>query len=236
MVTIPTTNELSQAAVNIGHRLNKRHPKMAKYIQGAKNGINMIDLKKTAEKLKEALDYVEQLGAQNATMIFVATKPAAKGLVKKYAEDINMPYINQRWLGGTLTNFVTISKLIEKLKKLAEGKVKDEWLKYTKKERLNMEKQLDRLEFMVGGLKSLVKLPDAVYVVDILQEATAIDEARKKKVPIVAITDTNTNPEKVTYAIPANDDASKSVNIITGLIVEAYKQGQSKAKKEVKKD
>jgi len=236
MVNLPTINELSQAAVQIGHRLNKRHPKMAKYIQGAKNGISFIDLKKTTEKLQEALDFVEELGARGGVMVLVGTKPSAKEIIKKYAQAANLAYVSERWLGGTLTNFSTIAKLIEKLKKLSQEKEKNEWQKYTKKERLGLEKDLKRLEIMVGGLESLTRLPDTLYVVDLIQEATAVNEARKKNVPLIAITDTNTNPEQVTYPIPANDDATKSIELITKLIVEAYQAGQTKTKdKPVKK-
>lgn len=241
MVTIPTINELTQAAAQVGHRLNKRHPKMSKYIQGSKNGVSLINLKKTQEKLKEALVFIEELGKSGAPLILVGTKPSAKAIIKKYGEEANIPHVHERWLGGTMTNFSTISKLVDKLKKLSEARDKNEWQKYTKKERLNLERDVERLERMVGGLRGLTRLPEAIYIVDIVHEATALNEANKKKIPVVAITDTNANPEKVNYCIPANDDATKSVELITGLIVEAYQKGRAsqqaaKAEKVEKKD
>ena len=177
MVTIPNAsiNELTQAAAQVGHRLNKRHPKMSKYIQGSKNGVSVIDLNKTVEKLKEALAFVEQMGKTGALLILVGTKPSAKAIIKKYGEEVDIPHINERWLGGTLTNFSTISRLIDKLKKLSEARDKNEWKKYTKKERLNLEREVERLEIMVGGLRGLTRLPEAIYIVYIVHESTALD-------------------------------------------------------------
>ncbi len=243
MVTIPTVtiNELTQVAAQIGHRLNKRHPKMSKYIQGSRNGVSLIDLKKTVEKLQEALVFVEELGKNGALLVLVGTKPSAKAIIKKYGEETNIPHVHERWLGGTMTNFSTISKLVDKLKRLSEARDKNEWQKYTKKERLNLERDLERLETMVGGLRGLTHLPEAIYIVDIVHEATALNEANKKKIPIVAITDTDANPEKVNYCIPANDDATRSIELITGLIVGAYQKGRAsqqaaKTEKVEKKD
>jgi len=235
MVKIPSTNELAKSAVHFGHRISKRHPKMTPYIQGIKNTIHIIDLEKTRQKLEEILGFVTDLSAKNGIIIFVGTKPSAKNIIKKYAEMVEMPYVNERWLGGTLTNFQAISALIEKFKKMLEAKERGDWQKYTKKERLDLERELNRLEKMVGGLKNLNRLPDALYIVDIVEEATAVREAQRKKIPVIAMVDTNANPEKVTHPIPANDDASKSIELITSLIVEAIKEGKSKLKVESEK-
>lgn len=231
MVKIPSINELSKAAVNFGHRITKRHPKMTPYIQTVKNTVHLIDLEKTTQKLKEALDFLVDLSAKDGVIIFVGTKPSAKEIIKKYAESIDVPYVNERWIGGTLTNFQTISLLIEKFKKMLDEKIRGEWQKYTKKERLDLERELNRLEKMVGGIKNLNRLPDALYIVDIIEESTAVREAQKKKIPVVAIVDTNANPENVTYPIPANDDAIKSIDLITSLITEAIKEGREKQSK-----
>jgi small subunit ribosomal protein S2 len=230
MVKIPSTNELAKSAIHFGHRISKRHPKMTPYIQGIKNTIHIIDLEKTRQKLEEILSFVTDLSAKNGIVIFVGTKPSAKNIIKKYAEMVEMPYVNERWIGGTLTNFQAISALIEKFKKMLEAKERGDWQKYTKKERLDLERELNRLEKMVGGLKNLNRLPDALYIVDIVEEATAIREAQRKKIPVIAMVDTNANPEKVTHPIPANDDASKSIELITSLIVEAIKEGKEKSK------
>lgn len=230
MVKIPSIDELSKAAVNFGHRITKRHPKMTPYIQAVKNTVHLINLEKTSQKLKEALNFLVDLSAKGGVIIFIGTKPAAKETTKKYAESVGMPYVSERWLGGTLTNFQTISLLIGKFKKMLEEKEGDEWQKYTKRERLDLEKELNRLEKMVGGIRNLNRLPDALYVVDIIEESTAIREAKRKKIPVVAIVDTNANPEEVTYPIPANDDAIKSIDLITSLVAEAIKEGREKSK------
>lgn len=230
MVKIPSISELSKSAVNFGHRVTKRHPKMAPYIQTVKNTVHLINLEQTSHKLKEAIDFLVDLSAKGGTIVFVGTKPAAKEIVKKYAQEAGAPYVSERWLGGTLTNFQTISHLIEKLKKMTAGKESGDWQKYSKKERLDMERELTYLEKMVGGIKTLNRPPDALYLVDIVEEATAVREAKKKKIPVVAMVDTNTNPENVTHPIPANDDAVKSIELITGLVAEAVKEGKNKIK------
>ncbi|MGB9637531.1 MAG: 30S ribosomal protein S2, partial [Microgenomates group bacterium] len=213
----------------------KRHPKMAPYIQTVKNTIHLINLEKTRQKLTEALNFISDLSTKDGIIIFVGTKPTAKNIIKKYAEMVEMPYVNERWLGGTLTNFQTISALIEKFKRMLKEREEGEWQKYTKKERLDLERELNRLEKMVGGIRNLNRLPDALYIVDIITEATAVREAKRKKLPVIAIVDTNANPEDVTYPIPANDDASKSIELITSLVTEAIKEGREKRKKESEK-
>lgn len=232
MVKIPSTNDLSKAAVNFGHRSTKRHPKMGPYIQGVKNNIHIIDLEKTTQKLQKALEFLTDVTAQGGTVVLVGTKPAAKEIIKKYAQENNLPYVSERWIGGTLTNFQTISALIKKLKQMRKEKEEGGWDKYTKRERLDLERALNRLDKMVGGIQNLDHLPAAIYIVDIIEEVTALKEARKRKVPVVAIVDTNANPEAVSYPIPANDDAVKSIDLITGLVVEAIKEGREGAKKE----
>ncbi|MCH7759382.1 30S ribosomal protein S2 [Patescibacteria group bacterium] len=239
MVKIPSLLELSKAGVHLGHKTNKWSPQMKPYIHGVKNGIHIIDLEKTSEKLREALDFIVDSIKQGKIILFIGTKPSAKDIIKKYAQELEIPYVNERWLGGTLTNFSTISKLIEKFNKMNKEKKEGEWEKYIKKERHELSKELARLEPMVGGIKNLSQKPDLIYVVDIGKESTAIKEAKKCQIPLVAMVDTNNNPELIEWPIPANDDAIKSIELITSLIVEAIKQGkksqESTDQKEVNK-
>lgn len=231
-IKTPSLIELAKAGVHLGHRTTKRSPRMEPYIYGVKNTIHIISLEKTIEKLEAALNFLVKTVSQGATILFVGTKPSAKDIIKKYAQEIDVAFVIERWLGGTLTNFSTISKLVEKLNKMAEEKKQGAWEKYSKKENLELERELNRLETMVGGIRSLKKKPDIIYLVDIQKEKTAIREARRCKIPVVAIVDTNANPELVDWPIPANDDALKSIELITKLVVEAIKGGRKKIKRE----
>lgn len=238
-LSMPSVDELTEAGAHLGHFKNKCLPKMKPFICAMRNNIHFIDLDQTVLKLQEAVDFVIEQISAGSNILFLGTKPIAKDIVEKYAKKADVPCVNQRWLGGTLTNFVTISKLIKKFNKMSEESESDAWQKYTKKERLGMSRELNKLERMVGGISSLKKKPDLIYMVDIIHEKTALKEAIKCKVPVIAIVDTNTNPELVDWPIPSNDDALKSVEIITRLIAEAVivgKKGvQSKdEKKEVK--
>ena len=231
MWKIPTIKDLTEAGVALGHKTTKRHPKMAPFLDKIQGTIHLINLEKTLEKLEEALKFLEGLAKNRGVILFVGTKQIAQELVKKYAEECSVPYVINKWVAGTLTNFETINQLIKKCLKMNEEKQKGEWNKYTKKEALELERELQRLEKMVGGLKSLEKIPDALYVVDVLEEKTAIRESVRKKIKTVAIVDTNVNPEIITYPIPANDDAIKSIDLITSLVAQAIKEGKEKAKK-----
>ncbi|MDD4995931.1 MAG: 30S ribosomal protein S2 [Patescibacteria group bacterium] len=230
-IKIPSTLELAQAGAHLGHRTTKRSPKMKPYIYGVKNTIHIIDLDKTVEKLSVALKFLTEMSKQGKVILYIGTKPSAKDIIKKYAQEINISYVIERWLGGTLTNFSTILKLIEKLNKMTEEREKGEWGKYSKKERLVKEKEIKRLEIMVGGIRLLKKRPDIIYLIDLQEEKTAIREARKCKIPVVAIVDTNANPELIDWPIPANDDAIKSIDLITGLVTEAIKMGRTNQEK-----
>lgn len=230
MVNIPTIEELFEAMVYFGHRAKKRHPQMVPYIYGVKNNISIIDLEKTREALRKALDFVKEIASKNGQILFVGTKPAAKEIVKKYAEEVEMPYMIERWLGGTLTNFPYIFELIKKLKKMEEEKNSGEWEKYTKKERLGLERKLNRLSNLVGGMKNLEKIPEAIYFIDLRREKTGVREAKKAGVKTLGLVDTNCDPRLVDYPIPANDDSIKSIELITKLVVEAIKEGKEKNK------
>ena len=233
---MPSIDELAEAGAHLGHSKNKCLPKMKPFIYALRNNIHFIDLDKTVEKLQEAVNFVIEQVSAGSNILFLGTKPIAKDIVEKYAQKAGVPCVKQRWLGGTLTNFSTIFKLIEKFNKMSQESESDDWKKYTKKERLDLSRELKKLETMVGGISSLKKKPDLIYIVDIIHEKTALLEAIKCKVPVIAIVDTNTNPELVDYPIPSNDDALKSVEIITRLMAEAVIVGKKgvQDKEEVK--
>ena len=235
-IKMPSVTDLAKAGVHLGHCTTKRSPKMEPYIYGVKNTINIIDLEKTVEKLATALNFFTEVASQGKVILFVGTKPSAKDVIKKYAQEIETPFIIERWIGGTLTNFSTISELIKKLNKMTEEQKQGEWKKYSKKEQLEKERELDRLKKMVGGIRTLEKKPDALYLIDLQKEKTAIREAQRSKIPVVALVDTNANPELVDWPIPSNDDAVKSIELITKLVAEAIKTGRARpVKKEEKK-
>lgn len=231
MLKLPTLLELLEAGVHFGHQTSKRYPKTEPYIFGIRSGIHIINLEKTVEKLEKALNFIKEVSAKNGTVLFLGTKKQAKDIVKKAAQEVNMPYITERWLGGTFTNFDTIVKNVKKMKKMEEEKEKGAFKKYTKKEQLKFEKEIEKLKKLFDGLRELTKLPEAIFIVGLNEEETAEKEAKKKKVPIVAIIDTNTKPQNVTYPIPANDDGIKSIKIMVNLIVEAIKEGKNKNEK-----
>lgn len=228
----PTLLELLKAGVHFGHKTSRWHPKMKPYIFGQRSGVHIIDLEKTQEMLEKALTYVKTLASEGKVILFVGTKEQAREMIKKAAIDCGMPYIDQRWLGGTFTNFATIKKVAKKLVDLKTKRDKGELMKYTKKERLVFDRTIDKLEIGVGGIQNMSKLPDAVFILDLKKEKTARQEAEQKKVPIVAICDTNINPDGIAYPIPGNDDAVKSVELIINLIAEAVKEGKAQAAKE----
>lgn len=228
MTEIPSLLEMIKAGVHFGHRTSKWHPKMEPYIYTTKKMVYLLDLEKTQEKLKFVLKFARDLAEKDKVILFVGTRKTIKDLTKKYAEEAKMPYINERWLGGTLTNFSTISQLIKKLKDLESQKEKGELAKYTKREQLKISKKIEKLSEMIGGIKNITKLPDAIFLLDTKDEKTAVEEAKKMKIVTFGIVDTNCNPESVTYPIPANDDSIKSVEMITGLVAKAIEEGRKK--------
>lgn len=223
MSNLPSLEELLKKGVHFGHKTSKRHPKMIPFIFSKRNGVHVIDLEKTVEKLDEALNFVSKTVEKGGMILFIGSKKQAKEVVKAAADSCQMPYITGRWLGGTFTNFDNIVTLTRKLESLEKGKEDGTWERYTKKEQVNMAKQMSKLQETVGGIKMMKRLPQAVFVVDIKKEKTAVAEANKMHIPIIALTDTNVNPELVQYAIPANDDAVKSIEVISDLVAEAVK-------------
>ncbi len=228
MPQIPTLLEMLQAGVHFGHKTARWHPKMEPYIFGERSGIHIIDLDKTVQMMKRTVDHVRDMAARGSTILFVGTKKQAADLVKKSADDCKMPYVTNRWLGGTFTNFSEVSKLIRRyheLKEMSESGAMAR--KYTKKEQLRFSRELEDLEDKVGGIKDMKKLPDSVFIVDVKKEKTALKESNCKGVPVIALLDTNVNPDDIAYGIPSNDDAVKTLEMMIGLIAEAVKEGQA---------
>lgn len=225
-IKLPSAEQLVGAGVHFGHRTSRWNPKMKPYIFGVRNAVHIIDVEKTAQNLKKAVDFIMELVGNSGLIIFVGTKPSVKKIIKEGALDCGMPYVTNRWMGGLLTNFKTIGKRLEYFRdleqKLAEGELK----KYTKKEQLGFKKQLENLEKKFGGVKKLTKTPEAIFVADFKENLLAVREAKKIGIKVVAICDTNTDPGPIDYPIPANDDAASSVKIIVETIVEAVNKSK----------
>lgn len=230
MIKIPTLEELLKMGVHFGHKTSKRHPKAARYIHTERNGIHVIDLQATVDGLKTALEFVDKLTKANGTILFVGSKKQAKAIVKAAAISCQSPYIIGRWLGGTFTNFENIVLLTRKLEKMEKEEADGTWDLYTKKEQVTFKKELIKLQDTVGGITNMKRLPQAVFVIDIKKEKTAVSEARKTQVPVIALTDTNVNPELVDFPIPGNDDAIKSIEVITNLLADCIKQAKATVK------
>jgi small subunit ribosomal protein S2 len=220
MTKIPQLEDMLKAGMHFGHRTNRWHPKMKQFIFTSKNGIYIIDLKKTQEQLQVSLEFMMKLVSEGKSILFVGTKSQVSEPLKRMAIEISQPYITGKWLGGYLTNFSMVKKSVKKYLDLIEKKETGKLDKYTKKERLDFDREIKKLEMRVGGLTSLNKVPDALFVWDIKEEETAVKEAQQKNIPIIAVCDTNVNPEEVTYPIPANDDSTKTIKVILGTIRE----------------
>jgi len=203
--------EMMKAGLHFGHLKSKRHPKMEPFIFGIRNNISIINVQKTYEQLKKAADFLKKIREDGGTILFVNTKPETRKVIEDLAKKFEQPYITERWLGGTLTNFKTLSSRLHYYEDLLKKKTEGQLEGYTKKERLDFEKEIKDLGRKFAGLRSLKSLPQAVFIVDIITHVTALKEAQKTKVPVVAIVDTNANPEEVQVAIPANDDSYSSV-------------------------
>jgi small subunit ribosomal protein S2 len=220
-----TQKELLDAGVHFGHLKKKWNPRMLPYIFTEKKGIHLIDLNKTAEKLEESAAALKSIARSGRKVLFVATKKQAKETVKEIAESINMPYVTERWLGGMLTNFATIRKSIKKLnsieKMLKDGSADS----LTKKERLVLTREKEKLSKILGGISQLNRLPSAIFMVDISHEHIALKEAKRLGIPTFGMVDTNSDPTSVDFAVPANDDATKSIAIIVNYISDAIKEG-----------
>ncbi|MBR3711027.1 MAG: 30S ribosomal protein S2 [Bacteroidales bacterium] len=229
-MTQVTFEELLDAGCHFGHLKRKWNPAMAPYIFMERNGIHIIDLYKTQAKVDEAAAAVCQLAKSGKKILFVATKKQAKDVVAELVQKVNMPYVTERWPGGMLTNFATIRKAVRKMTNIDKMMVSDAYKSLSKREKLQIEREREKLEKNLGSISDLSRLPSAVFVVDIMKEHIAVAEARKLNIPVFAIVDTNTNPNLVDFPIPANDDASKSIALIVGKMVDAIEEGLNERK------
>jgi small subunit ribosomal protein S2 len=220
-----TMKELLEAGVHFGHQTKRWNPKMKEYIFGERNGIYIIDLQKTLKLFKDASKFVTDLTASGKTILFVGTKRQAQDAVSEEAGRAGMPYINQRWLGGLLTNWVTVQKSVKRLQELDEMAVDGRYDLLTKKEVIRLERERKHLQANLAGIKTMKRLPDAIFVVDSNNEAIAVKEARKLGIPVVAVVDTNCDPTVVDYVIPGNDDALRAIRLFTSKIAESAAEG-----------
>jgi small subunit ribosomal protein S2 len=230
---IPSMVEMLKSGVHFGHQTSKWHPHMGPFIFGSRANTHIINLEKTQQQLEAAANYVRALAAEGKTILFVGTKHQAAPVLEKHAQACAMPYVNARWLGGLITNFQNVIQVPRKLTKLKADRESGELKKYTKKEQLEFDREIERLQGLVGGLENLSRMPDAIFVVDLKEEKTALREANQMNIPVVAMTDTNVDPNKVLHPIPANDDAIKSIDLICGVIAEAINEGRAQAPAQV---
>lgn len=218
--------DLLQAGAHFGHQTSKWHPKMDKYIFGSRQGIHIINLEETQKSLEKSLAFAKQTTARGGIVLFVGTKKQAAPIVEKAAALAGMPFVSKRWLGGTLTNFAVINQVIKKFKDLKRKQEKGELGKYTKFEQQKFNEQIVKLEDSVGGIRELGRIPEAIFILDIRKDKTALNEAKRRGVKIIALVDTNVDPSEVDYPIPCNDDAVKTIDLITNAMAEACKEGR----------
>ncbi|MBO5413519.1 MAG: 30S ribosomal protein S2 [Clostridia bacterium] len=225
-MAVVAMKQLLEAGVHFGHQTKRWDPKMAEYIYQARNGIHIIDLQKTSKKIDEAYNFIKEVSEEGKDILFVGTKKQAQECIKEAAEKSNMFYVDQRWLGGMLTNFKTIRKRIERLNKLEEMQEDGTFDVLPKKEVAALKNEMEKLEKNLGGIKNMTRLPGAMFVVDPKNERIAVLEAKKLNIPIVGLVDTNCSPEDVDYPIPGNDDAIRAVKLITDVMANAIIEGR----------
>ncbi|UOE50473.1 30S ribosomal protein S2 [Mucilaginibacter sp. SMC90] len=227
-----TYQDLLDAGVHFGHLTRKWDPKMSQYIFMERNGIHIIDLNKTLTKVEEAAAAIKQIVKSGRKVLFVATKKQAKDIVADYAKSVNMPYITERWLGGMLTNFATVRKSIKKMSNIDKLTKDGTYSNLSKKERLMIQRERIKLETLLGGISDLNRLPAALFLIDVKKEHIAVSEALKLNIPTFAMVDTNSDPSNIDFPIPANDDATKSISLITSIIIKAIEEGLDERKRE----
>lgn len=226
MPNSPSLSELLQAGVHFGHQTSKWHPRMKKYLFGSRQGIHIINLEETQKGLDAAMAFAKKVTLRGGVILFVGTKKQAANIVAEAATSCGMPYVNKRWLGGTLTNFASMAQLIRKFKDLKRKQEKGELTKYTKFEQLKISEEIKLLDEKVGGIQELTRIPDAIFIMDIRKDNTAIDEALRRGIKVIAVCDSNVNPSDVDYPIPANDDAVKAISIIGHMMAKAITEGR----------
>ena len=223
---VATRRELLEAGVHFGHQTRRWNPKMSRYLYGERSGIYIVDLEKTLSGLQEAYDFVRELGRREGVVLFVGTKKQAQDVVAEQAARVGMPYVNTRWLGGMLTNFQTIAGRLARLRELREMERSGAFEYLPKKEVTRLRTEKEKLERNLGGIQDMERLPDAVFVIDTKKEHIAVTEARKLGLPIIAIVDTNCDPDEVDYIIPGNDDAIRAVSLVTRVVADALEEGR----------
>lgn len=223
--------ELLEAGAHFGHQVRRWNPKMKPYIYCVKDGVHIFDLAQTAQKISEACEFIESLGSEGKTLVFVGTKGQAKKIVEKEAVRCGAKYVSKRWLGGLITNFGQVSKNIKKMVELREKRKSGEFKELIKKEQLLIDRDIEKLESFYGGLEGLDELPEALFVIDAKKQVGAIKEACKKQIPVVAVCDSNVGPEGVDFVVPGNDDAVKAIKLYCRLIADAYLKGRQKYQK-----
>lgn len=228
---LPELAELLKAGVHFGHQKSKRYPTMKPFVFGTRGGIDIMDLEQTRNQMQAAYDFIKSIAAGGGTVLFVGTKRQAKPIVAAAAESCGMPYVTERWLGGTFTNFRAIMQMTQKLARIEQQQASGEISRYTKKEQTVLQKEAAKLQSIVGSLKLLRALPQAVYVVDVKREGTAVAEANKLHVPVVAVCDSNIDSRQVQWPIAGNDDASKSIELAANLMAQAVTDGKAEAAK-----
>ncbi|WMJ68500.1 30S ribosomal protein S2 [Stenotrophomonas sp. 24(2023)] len=224
-----TMRQMLEAGVHFGHQTRYWNPKMAPYIFGARGKIHIINLEKTVPLFNDAMNFISSVAQKRGTILFLGTKRSARETIKEEAERCGMPFMNQRWLGGTLTNFRTVKQSVARLKELEAGETDGTFEKLVKHEVLGLRRERDKLEASLGGIKEMNRLPDAIFVIDIGHEDIAIKEAKKLGIPVIAVVDTNYNPELVDYAIPGNDDAIRAVQLYARAAADAVLEGKAAA-------
>ena len=227
-----TYQDLLDAGVHFGHLTRKWNPKMAQYIFMERNGIHIIDLNKTLTRVEEAASAIKQIVKSGRKVLFVSTKKQAKDIVAEYARSVNMPYVTERWLGGMLTNFATVRKSIKKMTNIDKMTKDGTYDVLSKKEKLMIQRERIKLETLLGGIADLNRLPAALFLIDVKKEHIAVTEALKLNIPTFAMVDTNSDPSNIDFPIPANDDATKSISLITGIIIQAIIEGLEERKQE----
>lgn len=233
MAPVVTMKQLLDAGVHFGHQTRRWNPKMKRFIHGERQGIYIIDLEQTLEHLRVAYEFVRDLTADGGNVLFVGTKKQAADSVEAYAKSCNMPYVNQRWLGGMLTNFETISKRVHKMTDLEAQRDTGEFDAMPKKEALMNTRELEKLYRNLNGIRNLDRRPDAVFVLDTKKEHIAVTEANKLKIPLIAVVDTNCDPDVVNYVIPGNDDSSRAIRLYARGIADAVLEGKSQVIEEI---
>jgi len=226
MENVVSMKQLLEVGVHFGHQTRRWNPKMKRYIYSEKNGIYIIDLQQTLQLLLEAYEHVRSVAAGGGTVLFVGTKKQIQDIIETNARDCEMPYVRNRWLGGTLTNFKTISSRLKRITEIEEMEKSGMFEMLPKTEVLQIRKEYEKLLYNIGGVRQMTRLPDLLYVIDPHKESIAVEEARKLNIPIVGIVDTNCDPDKVDFVIPGNDDAIRSCNLITSIICNAVKEGR----------